>query len=32
MTTTATETPRRAPRWMMLLPLIAFAAVAGLFF
>jgi cytochrome c biogenesis protein CcmG/thiol:disulfide interchange protein DsbE len=32
MSTTATETPRRAPRWMMLLPLIAFAAVAGLFF
>jgi cytochrome c biogenesis protein CcmG/thiol:disulfide interchange protein DsbE len=32
MSTTATETPRRAPRWMMLLPLIAFAAVAALFF
>ena len=32
MSTTAAETPRHAPRWMMLLPLIAFAAVAGLFF
>jgi cytochrome c biogenesis protein CcmG/thiol:disulfide interchange protein DsbE len=32
MSTTATETPRRVPRWVMFLPLIAFAAVAALFF
>jgi cytochrome c biogenesis protein CcmG/thiol:disulfide interchange protein DsbE len=31
MSTTASERPRRTPRWLMFLPLIAFAAIAALF-
>jgi cytochrome c biogenesis protein CcmG/thiol:disulfide interchange protein DsbE len=32
MSTAASEPPRRTSRWLMFLPLIAFAAVAALFF
>ena len=32
MSAIATETPRRSLRWLLFLPLIAFAAIAALFF
>jgi cytochrome c biogenesis protein CcmG/thiol:disulfide interchange protein DsbE len=32
MTSAATEAPRRGPRWLLFLPIVAFTALAALFF